>query len=309
VKSRVLIVLAGLTLVAALLPAASAALAPSPQGVTQMSTRFLIRPQGRIAYDDQGAGPLVILVPGIGDVRAEYRFLTPQLVAAGHRVVAMDLRGHGESSTGWDDYTTAAVGSDIVALLRELDAGPATLIGTSAGAGASVWAAAEAPSLVRNLVLIGPFVHVMPPGSMMDQAIVWTMVNVLLARPWGAQMWGSYYDSLYPAAKPADYAAYRQALTANLNERGRLEAVQAMFRDDKAAIEERLDAVTAPVLVVMGTKDPDFKDPAAEARLVAGRLKGTVLLVEGAGHYPHAEMPEQVAPAVLDFLATPAARA
>jgi pimeloyl-ACP methyl ester carboxylesterase len=279
------------------------ALAPPPQEVPAMSTHFLALPEGRIAFDDQGAGQLVVLVPGIADVRAEYRFLTPQLVAAGHRVVTMDLRGHGESSAGWSAYTTAAVGADIVALLRELDAGPAAIVGTSAGAGAGVWAAAEAPELVRELVLIGPFVRQMPSASALDGAVRWATINLLLARPWGARAWGAYYDSLYPTAKPADLIAYRAALTANLNEEGRLEAVQAMFRDTKADVEARLGEVKAPVLVVMGTQDPDFKNPAAEAQLVAERLGGTVLLVEGAGHYPHAEMPDQLGPAVVEFLA------
>jgi pimeloyl-ACP methyl ester carboxylesterase len=52
----------------------------------------------------------------------------------------------------------------------------------------------------------------------------------------------------------------------------------------------------------MGDKDPDFKDPAAEARWVADSLRGTYRMVPGAGHYPHAEMPEITAPLVLSFL-------
>lgn len=48
------------------------------------TTKFLDRPGGRIAYDDSGgAGPLVICAPSLGDLRQEYRFLTPQLVATG----------------------------------------------------------------------------------------------------------------------------------------------------------------------------------------------------------------------------------
>jgi pimeloyl-ACP methyl ester carboxylesterase len=54
--------------------------------------------------------------------------------------------------------------------------------------------------------------------------------------------------------------------------------------------------------VVMGTADPDFKDPAAEAELVAERLRGRVVLVPGAGHYPQAEAPDVVGPAVAEFL-------
>jgi pimeloyl-ACP methyl ester carboxylesterase len=52
----------------------------------------------------------------------------------------------------------------------------------------------------------------------------------------------------------------------------------------------------------MGEKDPDFKDPAAEARFVSERLGGEVLIVPGSGHYPHAEFPEIVSPAILRFL-------
>ena len=57
----------------------------------------------------------------------------------------------------------------------------------------------------------------------------------------------------------------------------------------------------APTLVVMGSKDPDFRDPRAEAEWVAERLRGRYEIVEGAGHYPHAEMPEVTSPLVLSF--------
>lgn len=58
-----------------------------------------------------------------------------------------------------------------------------------------------------------------------------------------------------------------------------------------------------PALVVMGTRDPDFDDASAEVRGLAGQLGAQTLLVAGAGHYPHTEMPEQVAPRVLSFIA------
>lgn len=47
--------------------------------------------------------------------------------------------------------------------------------------------------------------------------------------------------------------------------------------------------VAAPALVVMGSKDPDFEDPAEEARWIAEKVHGTALVVDGAGHYPHVE--------------------
>ena len=44
-----------------------------------MTTLFLEHANGRIAYDEAGAGPLVVCVPSMGDVRGEYRFLAPRL--------------------------------------------------------------------------------------------------------------------------------------------------------------------------------------------------------------------------------------
>ena len=157
--------------IAALPPSRGSAWFARPAAISPLAsvaltaTCFLDRPGGRIAYDDTGAGPLVIMVPGLGDIRAEYRFLVPQLVAAGYRAVTMDLRGHGESSIGWPDYSAAALGSDIAALVDRLAAGPAIVIGTSRGAGAATWTAAVSPDRVSALVLIGPFVRKVPPAS------------------------------------------------------------------------------------------------------------------------------------------------
>ena len=66
-----------------------------------MNTEYLTVDAGRLAYDDQGSGPLVICIPSMGDMRQEYRFLAPLLVEAGYRVVTLDVRGHGESSVKW----------------------------------------------------------------------------------------------------------------------------------------------------------------------------------------------------------------
>jgi pimeloyl-ACP methyl ester carboxylesterase len=263
--------------------------------------RFLDRAGGRIAYDDIGTGPLVVMIPGLGDLRGEYRFLAPRVAAAGYRVVTMDLRGHGQSSAGWTDYTTTAVGGDVAALVEHLDAGPAALIGTSMGAGAAVVAAAASPDRTSAVVGIGPFVRDVPlPLS--TRIVLAVALNVAFVGPWGPAAWGAYYRSLYPSQTPGDFTDYTARLVASLREPGRFAALQAMLRASKADVEPLLAGVRAPALVVMGTRDPDFPDPAAEARLVAERLRGDVAMVEGAGHYPHAEVPDIAAPIIIDFL-------
>ena len=72
-----------------------------------------------------------------------------------------------------------------------------------------------------------------------------------------------------------------------------------LSKADTAAIVSKTQVST---LVVMGTRDPDFPDAACEARWLAGQLDAESLIVEGAGHYPHAEMPELVVPKLLSFI-------
>ena len=56
-----------------------------------MTTNYFKQQNGTIAYDDTGAGPLVVCAPSMGDLRQEYRFLAPQLTEAGYRAYAEDL--------------------------------------------------------------------------------------------------------------------------------------------------------------------------------------------------------------------------
>ena len=269
----------------------TSASAPSP-------TQFLKLPGGQIAYDDTGGtGPLVICVPGLGDMRQQYRFLAPRLVAAGFRVVTMDLPGHGESSVDWPEYSPAAVGADIVAMIRHLGASRAFIIGNSMAGGSAVWAAAEIPDNVAGIVMIDPFTREMPTSS-----FLLAFLKVAMLRPWGPSFWSMYYGSLYKGAPPADLDSYRAALVANLKQPGRIEATKGLIFASQAPCEARIPKVHAPVLVVMGTRDPDFDNPAAEADWVATHLHGKKLMVDGAGHYPHVEYPDVVAGAVVSFM-------
>ena len=71
-----------------------------------------------------GDGPLVVLSPGIGDLRQSYRFLTPLLVKGGYRVTAADMRGHGASTMGWQSISRSGVAGDLLALIRQIGAPP-----------------------------------------------------------------------------------------------------------------------------------------------------------------------------------------
>jgi pimeloyl-ACP methyl ester carboxylesterase len=261
-------------------------------------THFLEADGGRIAYDDTGGtGPVILAIPGMGDLRSEYRLLRPGLQRAGYRVVTMDVRGFGATSAQWNDYSAHAVGRDALALLDHLDAGAAIILGNSFAAGSALWAAHDAPAQVRGVVLLGPIVR--------DQRTSWfakLAINVCIAGPWRVWFWARYWDSLFPTRKPADHSDIKVALTRNLREPGRMAALRNMINLSKADTAALVPRSRVAALVVMGTHDPDFPDATAESRWLAGQLGAESVMVEGAGHYPHTEMPDRVLPKLLSFI-------
>ena len=270
----------------------------SAEETASPSTRYLDRPEGRIAYDVQGSGPLVVLVPGMGDLRAGYRYLTPSLVAAGYTVATTDLRGHGDSDTSFGSYGDPETAADVSALIDELG-GKAVIGGNSLAAGAAVIVAAEYPAKVAGLVLLGPFVR-NPPSSAFQTWLFRTMMAPL----WVAIVWKSYMPTLYKGKKPADFEEYRSRVFASLKRPAYGKAFSlttSQTTHDPA--EARLADVAAPTLVIMGDSDPDFTDPAGEARWIGEALKAEVVMVPEAGHYPQSQQPEITTEAVLGFLA------
>ncbi|HEX5338697.1 MAG TPA: alpha/beta hydrolase [Gallionella sp.] len=107
---------------------------------------------------------------------------------------------------------------------------------------------------------------------------------------------------MLPLRKPDDHQTYREMLTQNLRESGRMAALKTMVGLSKAETEAIVGLKPVPALVVMGSRDPDFRDARAEANWLANKLGTQSVIVEGGGHYPHVETPQQIAPAVIAFL-------
>ncbi len=279
-------------------------LAPVGDGMTE----FLKTGDGQLAYDVTGEGPLIVLAHGMGDNRAAYREVAARLADAGLRVASTDLRGHGESSTGWTSYTRTDVAADLLALVRHLG-GPAVVVGHSFAGGAATIAAAREPELVSAVVEISPFTRAqkMDLGALVSHARYRKGMALLmgtgLLRSVG--LWKRYLDHAYPGLRPAGFADHVAALDADLRRPGRMAVVSRMGMSAPTDAGAVLADIQCPALVIGGTLDPDWADPRAEGEgVVAGMPAGLgrLEMIEGAGHYAHVQFPAEVAAAVLAFL-------
>jgi pimeloyl-ACP methyl ester carboxylesterase len=270
-------------------------------------TEFLTVGGGTIAYEVTGSGPLVVLAHGLGDNRDAYRFVVPQLAAAGYRVVAVDIRGCGESSTGWAGYSRTDIAGDLVALVRHLG-GPAVLVGHSIAGGAVTIAAAQAPELVEGIVELAPFTRAQSiklgdfGSKRYRSGTTRLMMTSLLGR---VSWWHSYLDLAVPGHKPADWDQQLKRNATELADPGRMKALQQMTRISPADAGAKLGDVACPALIIEGSLDPDWVDPLAEGTAIVAAMPAgtaTVEVIEGAGHYPHTQFPDETVALLLPFL-------
>ena len=265
----------------------------------------LDRPEGRIAYTVEGPadGPLVVLVPGMGDLRGTFRDLVAPLVAAGYRTAVTDLRGHGDSDTTFTVHGDPATGSDVIALVEHLG-GPAVLVGSSMGAASVAWAAAERPDLVVGLMLSGPLLRNPPTSHLLEQLMRLTY-RLLFVRPWGAAVWARYYrDPLSRGRRAPWLDEHVAAVRAAMDDPAHLRQFRRLtLQLTHAPVEPRLVDVHVPVLAFIGRRDPDLRDPAAEAAWIEQTLDARTVLLDDVAHYPHHQAADAVVPATLDWLA------
>jgi pimeloyl-ACP methyl ester carboxylesterase len=178
----------------------------------------------------------------------------------------------------------------------------------SISGGAATIAAATGPELVSGIVEINPFTRTQRldfGGLLRIRRYRRGMTRLL-----GAQLlrslslWMRYLDVAYPA-KPADYEAYMAGLRAKLSEPGRMAEFIKTGKSTPADAQAQLASIRCPALVIMGSLDPDFADPRAEGEAIAAAMPaglGEMAMVDSAGHYPHAQSPDEVAALVIGFL-------
>ncbi|MFF4028935.1 alpha/beta fold hydrolase [Streptomyces sviceus] len=260
---------------------------------------FFASADGDIAFRDTGTGaPVVLVHAGYVDHRL-FEAQTPAL-AAEHRVIAVDVRGHGWSANASEPFRWA---DDLAGLLRHLDAGPAVLVGLCMGAAVATDTVLEYPELVRALVVSGG------GTSAFEYADPWTVERAAeSARMLAA---GDIADWIETFAKnvsgphrtvdevdPEVVRHMREMATHTISKHTVGETNWLVPLDDPWS---RVPKIDVPVLAVHGALDAADGIDMAE-RLVRTVPDGRSVTIEGAGHFPNLEKPEEFNAIVLDFL-------
>ncbi|MGI8691503.1 MAG: alpha/beta fold hydrolase [Geodermatophilaceae bacterium] len=275
----------------------------------------------RLHVAEAGAGPLLLLLHGFPQFWWCWRHQLTALSERGFRVVAPDLRGYGASDKPPRGYDAATSAADVAGLVRSLGERDALIVGHGWG-GLLAWSVgALHPRVVRKLAVLsmphprrlraasfgswrqfraaGPMLGFQlpryPERRLTDNGGAYVAE---LMRTWAGPAWRDTTD--FDAA----VARYRDAIQIPQAAYGSLEyyrwALRSLPRaDGRRYIRAMAAPVTAPTLHLHGAEDL-FLLPATAAgsgRYVAAAYRWRLL--DGVGHFPHEEAPEQVTAELL----------
>jgi pimeloyl-ACP methyl ester carboxylesterase len=219
-----------------------------------------------IAYLDEGAGEPIVLVHGFASNK-EVNWVGPgwitALTRAGRRVIALDNRGHGQSTKLYDPaaYHSAIMADDVRALIDHLGLGRADVMGYSMGARITAFLALAHPGHVRSAVLGGLGIRLVEGVGLPD-----TIANVLEAPP-GA-----------PVSDPTAlmFRTFAEQTKSDLR------ALAACLRGSRQMLSRsEVGSIAVPVMVAVGSKDPIAGSPEELAALIPG---GRALVIPDRDH-------------------------
>jgi pimeloyl-ACP methyl ester carboxylesterase len=276
--------------------------------------------EARVAYRDEGTGPPVVLLHGCPFSSFVWRNIIPALAAAGHRCLAPDLLGLGDTETPPGvDWSLPAQAAMVLGWLDALGLDRVAMVGHDHGGAVAQILAAQHPGRVERLVLCNaeaydnwpsrderPFVTA-TQLPVVGRLVLWAWSQPALLR-WALATGHAVADRSVLTRELAD--GYTRANLSDPHKRAKTRRFLA-GQLDPANNRTTLDALDGlrrfeqPTMLLWGGEDPHFGPPWAQrlARDIPGVQ--AVELLDGAGHLLMEDQPERVADILAEFLATP----
>ncbi|WP_159982132.1 MULTISPECIES: alpha/beta fold hydrolase [unclassified Novosphingobium] len=263
---------------------------------------MLVNIDGRdLRYDILGdeAAPVVCLAHALSSDSGIWAEQVPSLLAAGWRVLRPDMRGHGGSEAGVDDYAMSALTQDIVGILDFLGIDKVHFVGLSIGGMIGQTFAIEHPERLRSLMLCGTAPAALEGG--MD--VLWKPRFAAIAAagsvaPLADATMPRWFTEAFRERRPDRVQQIYQTVcrTTPAGYRGGGIAI------DTFDVRDQLHSITMPTLVLCG--DGDTGTPPSGNRAIANAIPGARYVeLENARHIPMVEYPELFSSILLDWLA------
>jgi 3-oxoadipate enol-lactonase len=253
----------------------------------------------RIAYDLLGpdTGPVVCLAHSLSSDSGIWSEQLPPLLAAGWRVLRLNMRGQGGSDAGEGDYTMSGLANDVASVLDALALSQVHFIGVSIGGMIGQTLAIEHAHRLQSMLLCGTAPAALPGGMALWAPRFEAIRQANSVEPLADATMERWFTAAFKARRPDRWQQVR-ATIASTTPAGYLGGAAAIINFD---VLGQLPSVRTPALVVYG--DEDTGTPPPGNRLIAERIPGARCVeMSRARHIPMLEYPDQFNHITLDWL-------
>jgi non-heme chloroperoxidase len=195
-----------------------------------------------------------------------WALLWQPLLAAGHQVIAHDLRGHGRSTLGWSGFGVQAYAQDLAAVLDHFDVRQGVVVAHSTGGIGALALAVDAPTSAHARLTGQVLISTAPQGigdSLQNRLLAPIVFSGLIHQVLRRRRLGTLFTrTLFGSHPDPELVEFARRLMAGAPRRTAIDAPKAVLRFD---FRERLDQVTLPTLVVCGSKDRSVKPEHTQA--------------------------------------------
>jgi len=237
----------------------------------------------RLHYRNEGAGEPLVFVHGLGSSGQDWAKQVDAF-ADRYRVITFDVRGHGQSDKPEGPYSIPLFAADTAALLRKLEAVPATIVGLSMGGMIAFQLAVDTSDLVRRLVVVNSAAEA-KLDSLKDRWIYWS--RRLVSNWIGMRATGRLIaHRVFP--KP-EQGRLRQEFIDRWAENDKQAYLATIDAIAGWSVIDRLDEIACPTLVVAA--DEDYT-PVSVKRAYAQQIPNAELaVIEDSRHATPVERP------------------
>jgi len=251
-----------------------------------------------------GTGRPLVLTHGALLSLEAWALLWQPLLAAGHQLIAYDLRGHGRSTLGHSGFGVQAYAQDLAAVLDHFDVRQGVVVAHSTGGIGALALAVTAPADTATRLAGQVLISTAPQGigdSLQNRLLAPIVFSGLIHQVLRHRRLGTLFTrTLFGAHPDPDLVEFARRIMAVASRQTTIDAPKAVLRFD---FRDRLDQVALPTLVVCGTKDRSVKHEHAQA-LADGIRQARLRSFPSAGHLVVLERAEQIALAVTEFVAS-----
>ena len=258
-----------------------------------------------LALSEAGEGPPIVLLHGLTATRRYVVMGSRALERGGRRVIAYDARGHGSSSPPPDPtaYGYDELGTDLLAVLDELELERVVLAGASMGAHSALWLALKAPERVGGLVVITPGYD---PEEAEDHKRLarWDALAQGL-RDGGVEGFIAAYGEprVAPAWRETVLKVIRQRMAQHEHPEAVADALGVVPRSRPFGGLDELEQIAVPTTVVASADEPDPEHPQALGEAYAKAIPGARLVTDEPGKSPIAWQGSQLSKVIASLAA------